>query len=417
LFYAEGGGQDHDIGTLNGIEVIDVQKHANIVLHKVSQPGKFKEGMQAKGVVNPNVRKQLTQHHTAAHIVNAAARMVLGPHIWQAGANKTVESARLDITHYKAVSDEELKKIEDKANEIVRKAVKIEKKIMKRNEAEEKYGFRLYQGGAVPGIELRVVNIVGIDVEACGGTHLNNTKETGKIKLTSAKRIQDGVVRLEFKAGKAAAEQAGGEEELFNACLQALSGVKLKESKPGLEKMKAAARSLSTPVDQLPKTLEKFMREYVENNIKLKALGENTLELKQANDIEDACKKLFETWKRQKKQLEKQGENIAAELEKEIEKKFERQKTVKHKTQGIDMKTLTEIARKLTQKPGRLLILANTSGSKANIIVSSSSSQNAGEVCKKICQKLSGGGSGNQTLAMGGGKTENLEKILEEFSL
>ncbi|MBM3308627.1 MAG: alanine--tRNA ligase [Candidatus Altiarchaeales archaeon] len=417
LFYAEGGGQDHDVGTLNGIEVSDVQKHAGIVLHKVSKPERFKEGMEVAGIVNPKHRKQLTQHHTAAHIVNAAARMVLGPHIWQAGANKTVESARLDITHYKAVSDEELKKIESKANEIVGKSVKIEKKVMKRNEAEIKYGFRLYQGGAVPGVELRVVNIAGIDVEACSGTHLNNTKETGKIKLVSAKRIQDGVVRLEFKAGKAAVEQAGGEEELFNACLHALEEVKLEDSKPDLEKLKNAARALSTPLDQLPKTLEKFMKEYSENNAKLKALKQSTLELKQASDIEDASKKLFEIWKTQKKMLEKQGGNIAMELEKEIEKKFERQETVKHKTQDIDIKTLTEIARKTTQKPGRLLIIANTSGSKANIIVSSSSNHNAGEVCKKICQKLDGGGSGTQTLAMGGGNAKNIEKTLEELGL
>jgi len=415
LFFAEGGGQDHDIGALNGIEVLDVQKHAGIVLHKVSQPGKFKEGMGVKGKINQEHRKQLTQHHTAAHIVNAASRMILGPHVWQAGANKTVESARLDITHYKAVSDEELKKIEDKANEIVRKSVKIEKKVLKRNEAEEKYGFRLYQGGAVPGTELRIVNIVGIDVEACGGTHLNNTKETGKIKLTSAKRIQDGVVRLEFKAGNAATEQSTREEELFNECLKNLETIKLKDKNSDIEKLRESARTLSVPLEQLPKTIEKFMKEYIENNSKLKAQGEKQVEVNQASDIAESCKVLFEAWKTQRKKLEKQGETTALSLEKELEEKFVKQDTVKHVTRDVDVKTLAEIAKRLMQKTGRLLVIANIAGDKANIIVASSSKQNAGEVCKKICQKQGGGGGGSQTMAMGGGNARDIEKTLEKL--
>jgi len=417
LFFAEGGGQDHDLGTLNGVEVTDVQKAGGVTLHKVRDAGRFKEGMKVKGSVDAGRRRQLTQHHTSAHIVNASAREVLGPHVWQAGANKTVDSARLDVTHYKSVSDQELSKIEEKANRIIKKAVKIEKTVMKRNEAEEKYGFRLYQGGAVPGTTLRVVNIVGVDVEACGGTHLNNTREAEEIKLVSAKRIQDGVVRLEFKAGNAAKERSGEETELFRQCLSILEGVKVGDKKPDAEKMREAAKLLSVPVNQLPSTLEKFMKEYGENNRKLESLKQEPLKLEGGADITEASGNLFEAWKKQKKAIERQSETGAAGLERELERLFSSRQTVKHVTSNLDLKTLTEAAKKLTQKQGRLLVLVNEAGGKANVVVASSSSHNAGEVCSRLCAMLGGGGGGSPTLGMGGGKAVKVQETLDKIKI
>ena len=74
----------------------------------------------------------------------------------------------------------------------------------------------IYQGGAVPGNMLRIVEIPEIEVEACGGTHLNSTKETGEIKNLKASKIQDGIVRIEFTAGKAAQKEEHCQEELLN---------------------------------------------------------------------------------------------------------------------------------------------------------------------------------------------------------
>jgi alanyl-tRNA synthetase len=79
---------------------------------------------------------------------------VLGDHVWQAGAAKTTEKSRLDITHYAQLTKEELQKIENLANEIVEQNRPIYKSMMKRNVAEAQYGVRIYQGGAVPGREL-----------------------------------------------------------------------------------------------------------------------------------------------------------------------------------------------------------------------------------------------------------------------
>ena len=142
------------------------------------------------------------RHHTATHIINAAARKVLGNHIWQTGAHKSVDMARLDITHYAGLSHEQFLEIESRANRIVMEDVPVTTRTMDRVKAESEYGMRLYQGGAVPGKDIRVVNIENVDVEACGGIHCIRTSEVGPIKLLRSKRIQDGVLRLEFIAGQ-----------------------------------------------------------------------------------------------------------------------------------------------------------------------------------------------------------------------
>ena len=89
------------------------------------------------------------------------------------------------------------------ANEIIQKDVPVHTSFVPRTEAEQKYGFSIYQGGIVPGKLLRIVDVEGLDVEACGGTHLNHTAEVGRIKILRSSKIQDGIVRLEYVAGKA----------------------------------------------------------------------------------------------------------------------------------------------------------------------------------------------------------------------
>ncbi|MHA1256245.1 MAG: alanine--tRNA ligase, partial [Promethearchaeota archaeon] len=204
--YPTSGGQLHDIGTINGQKFDNVVKQGSHIIHVLSEKPKFEVGESVKVEVDKTWRTQLSQHHTATHIVNAAARFVLGGHINQAGAKKTMKHSNLDITHYEQISREDLLKIEKKANEIVNKAIDMELSFVPRSEAEHKYGMTIYQGGAVPGKNIRIVEIPGVDVEACGGTHLNNTSETGRIKIIKSQKIQDGIVRLTFTAGSATKE-------------------------------------------------------------------------------------------------------------------------------------------------------------------------------------------------------------------
>ena len=201
-FYAEGGGQEADMGSINGHRVKDTQMVGNVIVHHLdTEDHGIKAGDMIKGELDWVRRRQLMRHHTATHIINAAAREVLGNHVWQTGAHKSVDMARLDITHYAGLTEEEFRKIEERANQIILEDIPVISMTMDRVKAEAEHGTRLYQGGAVPGRDIRVVNILGVDVEACGGIHCTRTSEVGPLKLLRSKRIQDGVVRLEFIAG------------------------------------------------------------------------------------------------------------------------------------------------------------------------------------------------------------------------
>jgi alanyl-tRNA synthetase len=125
----------------------------------------------------------------------------------------------LDITHYKSMSREEELEVENMANRLIADCVEIDKSFMDKMEAEIKYGFSLYQGGVVPGNELRVVNIAGVDTEACCGTHADNTAEVGWIKIIKSQRISDGIVRLYYVARERAIEVLNNETQILtNLC-------------------------------------------------------------------------------------------------------------------------------------------------------------------------------------------------------
>ena len=215
VFYPVSGGQLADHGELGGGYVIDVFKQGGVILHVFADKPPFKEGETVHGQVSVERRKQLAQHHTSTHIINAAARTVLGPHANQASAKKDIDKAYIDITHYDALSDEQLAKIEEEANKIINKSLKVTKSLVSKEEAERKYGFSIYQGGVAPGKTLRIVDIGGIDIEACGGTHLNNTSEAEVIKILKSTKVKDGVVRITFTAGDAAKKTVHQDQELL----------------------------------------------------------------------------------------------------------------------------------------------------------------------------------------------------------
>lgn len=218
LFYAEGGGQVADKGTLNGCKVLSVQKYGKYIIHEIEKCN-FKKGQSIIGKIDYETRLDLMRNHTAVHIINGAARSVLGEHIWQAGSSVSTEKARLDITHWDNLTEQELQEIEMKANEIILKNVEITKEFLPKDKAEKKYGFRLYQGGAVPGASLRIIQIKNFDVEACGGTHCYRTGDLGIIKILKSKKLQDGVIRLEFTSGRSALKEIQKMEKQFNkAC-------------------------------------------------------------------------------------------------------------------------------------------------------------------------------------------------------
>ncbi len=438
-FYPEGGGQEADHGWMDSLEVINVQKSGNVVIHEVKGKGdssKIKKGDIVNCDVDWNRRLQLMQHHTATHIINGAARRVLGNHIWQTGAHKSVKSARLDITHYAALSEEERKEIESLANRIVRENREIDIKFMNRDDAENRYGFRLYQGGVVPGGEIRIVNIKDWDVEACGGMHFDNTKDVGLIKITGSKRIQDGVVRLEFVAGEAARRYMEKQREIAEQIIEVQKRI-AEGIEPTIPIIKivdemdfeALQRSLGEMADvfsvteeQLPKTIKRFLNESMEMEEEIARLdGTPPLEEKPTGSIKDRSIWLFSRWKRDKKILDKLRKEKRELLIKELKRKFQSDfterdgiKIVKEVVIGLDVKNLVEVARSAI-KENSLLILGNIVGEKANIVVASNSSFHAGEIAKSLSRRLGGGAHGDKELGIGGGLSKDAERILREF--
>ena len=226
-FYPEGGGQLGDRGYLylneRVYKVIDTKKIGDVVVHILENSEGLEPGVYVEGEIDWATRYKRMRHHTATHILLGALRKVLGDHVWQAGAEKTEFKARLDVTHYKMPTDEEVKKIETLANSIIDSAVDVKVYLLPRNEAEKMYGFALYQGGVPMTSTIRVVEIPGWDAQACFGTHVKNTSEVGVIKIVNVDKIADGVIRFEFVASTALPHYIYQVEDKLRTVAQTLS--------------------------------------------------------------------------------------------------------------------------------------------------------------------------------------------------
>ncbi|MFX1347676.1 MAG: alanine--tRNA ligase [Promethearchaeota archaeon] len=319
VVYPTSGGQLHDIGTLNGKDFSDAFKQGNYTIHVLDEKPNFKEGDTIKVEVDKDWRIQLSQHHTATHIVNAAARDVLGSHVNQAGAKKTLKNSHLDITHYEQIPRDKLLEIEKKANQIVEQHIDLHLDFILRSEAEKKYGMTIYQGGAVPGKYLRIVEIPGVDIEACGGTHLNNTSETGYIHITKSQKIQDDIVRLTFTAGKATEKLKEKHKGILKEIKDILD-VERKQLvgrvKELLEKWKNVNKALKTGnIDENDFQLNS--NETFEGDV-LSELSQ-ILGIKK-NEVPSKIQKLLEEWEENKKKLRQK--DIAVYLSKSFAEKL-----------------------------------------------------------------------------------------------
>jgi len=344
-FYGRSGGQEPDHGTLSGCKVYDIEKIGDVLLHGIENPT-FAEGDVVHGIVDWQRRTQISIHHTATHVVNAAARRVLGKHIWQHSAFKDVDRARLDVTHYAALSSEQIAAIEYEANKIVRSKKKLKRSVEPRTEAESNHGFSIYQGGAVPQAELRIVEIPGVDTEACGGIHTDSTADIGEILILGTERVQDGVVRITFAAGPAAKQAKAAYAALVTKC-QELLGV--------------------------PRT-----------------------------HIVAASKQLFDEWKKYQKLLEKNVAGQAQQLVSELESKFSGNVLVE-KIEGADMGLLQELSRKLSSDKRLLIFIGVKEKISVWISAGAESGLNAGMIAREVCSSLGGKGGGSPLIGQGVG--------------
>lgn len=353
LLYPEGGGQPADHGILvragQEFRVVDVQKSGEAVLHRLDRPG-LEKGDCVTGRVDITRRLAHARHHTATHLVHDSAKRVLGRHIWQAGAQKSEDRARLDISHYKRITNEELKAIELEANRRVMEVVPVETQFLPRTEAEKLFGFELYQGGVPPGKQIRVVR-VGSDIEACAGTHVTNTGMIGAIKILRTERIQDGVERIEFAAGEAAVRASQERDDLLGEA----SGI------------------LRVPAEQLPKTASRF----------------------------------FEEWKSQAKEIERLKEDLARvrlQTLTSAARDLDGLKVVVQRMSSSDIDELLKAAALLAAQDYVVLLGSETGKIVAAVGKSGlAKGVKAGNIIRVTAKVLGGGGGGKPDLAQGGG--------------
>ncbi|MGG9971024.1 alanine--tRNA ligase [Ferruginibacter sp. SUN002] len=205
-FYAESGGQVGDRGELiiknEKLKIVDTKKENDLIIHFTeSIPDDLTGEVIAK--VDAERRKNITVHHSATHLLQAALQQVLGKHIAQKGSLNNDENLRFDFSHFAKVTDEEISKVEQIVNEKIRANIPVVIKEMSKDEAIAMGAMALF--GEKYGDKVRVVIMdPAYSIELCGGTHVGSTGELGLFKITSESAVAAGVRRIEAVCGIAA---------------------------------------------------------------------------------------------------------------------------------------------------------------------------------------------------------------------
>jgi alanyl-tRNA synthetase len=353
-------------------EVVHVQKVGRVILHEIKGSRAPKEGDTVHGVLDWDKRYTLMKAHTATHLVNGAARRVLGEHVWQHGTQKGVETTRLDISHYRRLTPDEIHEIERLANKAVLADMPVTTAWMPRSEAESRYGFRLYQGGAVPGKDIRVVKTGDWDIEACAGTHLKSTGEIGFLKMVYTERIQDGVERLGYAVGLHALK-AVQEEELL---------------------LWKISETLNASIEKLDKTAEKLVKELKEANSEKRKLIKELAAKESAIDTTESAVVVQEIG----------GVTL-------VKRDFHEE---------IDVNRMVQTANEMTKRnPATVTLFYGANGKNARILVTAGKAGvkkgvNAGDVVREVAPIIGGGGGGKPNFAQGGGtKPEKLQDAVK----
>ncbi len=375
-FYPEGGGQPCDEGLIEfggtATRIVAVQKIGKIIVHRIE--GKPPRQLETvKGTIDWDRRYALMKAHTATHLINGAARRVLGEHVWQHGTQKGVDVTRLDISHFRRLTPEQVDEIEILANEAVESNMRVETAWLPRNEAEAQYGFRLYQGGAVPGKDIRVVRTGDWDVEACAGTHLKNTGEVGFVKIVYTERVQDGVERIGYSVGLKALRAVQNQERI----------------------LRHVSESLNAPIEKLDKTAEKLVRDLKEANIEKRRLTKE-LASKETSDVS----------------RHELGTTVELDGIRLVMRKF---------AESLDIERWVTTAESMIKShSGTLAVFCGSDGKNARILVMAGKTAvkkgiNAADIVKEVSPLIGGGGGGRPDFAQGGGtRTDTVDEALRK---
>jgi alanyl-tRNA synthetase len=367
-FYGESGGQSGDSGYLEGTDfnftVLDTKKPVeNFIVHKgVVKSGEIKIGATANLTVDPERRKAIAANHSGTHILQAALKAVLGDHIKQSGSLVNAERLRFDFTHFSKISDEELRRVETIANDMIRKNLTVQTEVCTLEDAlktgatavfDEKYG-----------ATVRIVKMGEMSMELCGGTHVERTGDIGLLKIVHESAIAAGVRRIEAVTGREAVLHIQKAEEE----LQQTAGL----FKAGHFEVYDRAEKLLKNVRELEKEIEGL---------------KGKLAAKDSGDLMNRVREIA-------------GVNVLAE-----------------EVNISDAKTLRDFGDKLRDKMASGIILL---GSKADdkamllcmITKDLAGKYHAGNIIKELAPIVGGKGGGRPDMAQAGGsQPENLSQV------
>jgi alanyl-tRNA synthetase len=378
-FYGESGGQVGDIGMMSGegvkVRVTETQKKAGDLFVHIGtvEQGTLTPGMALQLDVDHARRSAIRANHSATHLLHEALRQVLGDHIAQRGSLVASERLRFDFAHNKPITPEELRRIEDIANDVVLENGEVSTRIMALDEARESGARALF--GEKYGDEVRVVSMggtqeknrgknLGWSVELCGGTHVKRTGDIGLISVTGESAVASGVRRIEALTARAARQAA-------NATINTA---------------KSAASELKTTIDGMPARIAALMEE----------------RKKLERDLADARKKLAMTGGGASgKSDDGQASNIVD---------IAGTKFMRLLVSGLpnnDLKALVDEG-KLKVKSGVVAVANNAPDGKGGLVVGVTSDLtskfNAVDLVKKGAEALGGkGGGGRPDMAQAGG--------------
>lgn len=371
-FYAESGGQAGDTGKIYSekfeLEVMDCKKVAGgrfAHICKVAK-GEVKTGDSCKAEINVGRRMSIARNHSTTHLLQKALREVLGTHVEQAGSQVTPDRLRFDFSHFKAMTGEELEKVERKVNETILASLDVV--IKETNIAEAKKMGAMALFGEKYGEIVRVVKMGDYSVELCGGTHLANTSQAGIFKIVSESGIAAGVRRIEAITGEKAYEHMKEEEALI----------------------KEISEKLKTFPKECPKKIDAIMLQLKETEKELAALKSKLTSGALDEVIANA-------------------------------KEVKGVKCIVHSFDGMSIDDLRGMGDKLRDKfESSVVILTTTEGEKTSIVGMASKQAvakgaHAGNIIKEVTKKASGSGGGRPDMAQGGIK--DISKLNEALSL
>ena len=371
-FYAEMGGQVADHGTITMgervFQVTDVQKDkgGKYLHHGKMMRGSLKVDDAVVASIDVERRKGIMRAHSATHLLQKALTAVLGDHVHQAGSLVEPDYLRFDFTHYSALSQEEMAKVEAIVQDSILEGYPIDIKEMPISEAKKLGATALFSEKY--GQTVRVVNMGGYSIEFCGGTHLDNTAKVGAFQLVSEGSVASGVRRIEAYTGKACMARMENAQAML-----ADAAAKLKVKPADL------AGKIQSNLDEI-KELKRQIEQY------------------QAKDASGAVEKLLESAK------EIGGVKVLAA-----------------KVSGMDAAKLRQMGDMLRDKAANIVgVLASVNGEKPSFLAicgkdAVAKGLKAGEVVKLVCSTCGGSGGGKPDSAMGGGK--DAAKVDEALSL